>query len=316
MKKVLMGYDFKREGFSELESKFELIYPDKEHFTKQEVIERIADVEVLVPNFSFQTDSEIIDAGKKLKLIANFGVGYNNIDAEYAAEKGITVTNTPDSVLEPTAELCFALIMATARRIGYYNNKLHAGGRIGWGLFDDLGLPIYGQTLGIYGMGRIGQAVARRAVASGMNIIYHNRHRLDASIEAKYNATYVDFEHLLKQSDILSLNAPATKETYHLIGEKELKLMQPTAILINTARGALVDEKALIAALRNNEIFGAGLDVFENEPKISPELREFDNVVLTPHAGTQTYAGRMDMEREVAKNILNFFEGKEINKVN
>lgn len=165
-------------------------------------------------------------------------------------------------------------------------------------------------------MGRIGQAVARRAVASGMNIIYHNRHRLDASIEAKYNATYVDFEHLLKQSDILSLNAPATKETYHLIGEKELKLMQPTAILINTARGALVDEKALIAALRNNEIFGAGLDVFENEPKISPELREFDNVVLTPHAGTQTYAGRMDMEREVAKNILNFFEGKEINKVN
>lgn len=316
MKKVLMGYDFKREGFSELESKFELIYPDKEHFTKQEVIERIADVEVLVPNFSFQTDSEIIDAGKKLKLIANFGVGYNNIDAEYAAEKGITVTNTPDSVLEPTAELCFALIMATARRIGYYNNKLHAGARIGWGLFDDLGLPIYGQTLGIYGMGRIGQAVARRAVASGMNIIYHNRHRLDASIEAKYNATYVDFEHLLKQSDILSLNAPATKETYHLIGEKELKLMQPTAILINTARGALVDEKALIAVLRNNEIFGAGLDVFENEPKISPELREFDNVVLTPHAGTQTYAGRMDMEREVAKNILNFFEGKEINKVN
>lgn len=316
MKKILMGYNFKRDGFTELESKFDIIYPDKEHFKKQEVIDRIADVDVLVPNFSFQTDSEIIDAAKNLKLIANFGVGYNNIDVEYAAEKGITVTNTPNSVLEPTAELCFALIMATARRIGYYNNKLHNGERLGWGLYDDLGMPLYGQTLGIYGMGRIGQAVARRAVASGMNIIYHNRKKLDAAIEEKYNATYVDFEHLLKHSDVLSLNAPATKETYHLIGAEELKLMLPTAILINTARGVLVDEKALIEALRNKEIFGAGLDVFENEPKISPELSEFENVVLTPHAGTQTYEGRMDMQREVARNIINFFAGGEISKVN
>lgn len=316
MKKILMGYNFKRDGFTELESKFDIIYPDNEHFKKQEVIDRIADVDVLVPNFSFQTDSEIIDAAKNLKLIANFGVGYNNIDVEYAAEKGITVTNTPNSVLEPTAELCFALIMATARRIGYYNNKLHNGERLGWGLYDDLGIPLYGQTLGIYGMGRIGQAVARRAVASGMNIIYHNRKKLDAAIEEKYNATYVDFEHLLKHSDVLSLNAPATKETYHLIGAEELKLMLPTAILINTARGVLVDEKALIEALRNKEIFGAGLDVFENEPKISPELLEFKNVVLTPHAGTQTYEGRMDMQREVAGNIINFFAGGEISKVN
>ena len=316
MKKILMGYNFKREGFTELENKFDIIYPDNEHFKKQEVIDRIADIDVLVPNFSFKTDSEIIDAAKNLKLIANFGVGYNNIDVEYAAQKGIVVTNTPQSVLEPTAELCFALIMATTRRIGYYNNKLHNGEKLGWGLYDDLGMPLYGQTLGIYGMGRIGQAVARRAVASGMKIIYHNRHRLDTAIEEKYNATYVDFEHLLKQSDVISLNAPATADTFHLIGAEELKLMLPTAVLINTARGSLVDEKALIESLRNKEIFGAGLDVFENEPKISPELLGMDNVILTPHAGTQTYVGRMDMQREVAANILNFFAGGEINKVN
>ena len=316
MKKILMGSNFKREGFTSLESKFELIYPDGERFSKQEVLDRISAVDVLIPNFSFQTDAEIIDAGTNLKLIANFGVGYNNIDVDYAAKKGIPVTNTPNSVLEPTAELCFALILATARRIGFYNNKLHAGEHIGWGLFDNLGLPVYGQTLGIFGMGRIGQAVARRAVASGMSIIYYNRHRLDSSIEEQYNARYVDFDTLVKESDILSINAPSTADTLHIIGEREFKLMQPTAILINTSRGSLVDEQALVEALRNKEIFAAGLDVYENEPKISPELRDFENVVLTPHAGTQTYAGRIDMEREVAGNILNFFEGNKISRVN
>lgn len=187
---------------------------------------------------------------------------------------------------------------------------------MGWGLYDDLGVGIYGKTLGIYGMGRIGQAVARRAVASGLKIIYCNRHRLDEKIEKLYNATYVDFDTLLAESDFLSLNAPATKDTFHLIGEAEFKRMKPTSILINTARGILVDEKALVEALKNKEIFAAGLDVFENEPKITPELLTFENVVLTPHAGTQTYAGRIEMQEEVAKNIINFLEGGEIEKVN
>lgn len=316
MKKILMGYNFDRSGFKSLEGKFEMIYPEQEHFKREEILERITDVDVLVPNFSFQTDSEIIETAKHLQLIANFGVGYNNIDVEYAAKKGITVTNTPTSVLEPTAELCFALLLATARRIGYYNNKLHAAERLGWGLYDDLGVDVYGKTLGIYGMGRIGQAVARRAVASGLKIIYCNRHRLDERIEKLYNATYVDFDTLLAESDFLSLNAPATKDTFHLIGESEFKRMKPTSILINTARGVLVDEKALVQALKNKEIFAAGLDVFENEPKITPELLTFENVVLTPHAGTQTYAGRIEMQEEVAKNIINFFEGGEIEKVN
>lgn len=316
MKKILMGYNFDRSGFKSLDGKFEMIYPEQEHFKREEILERITDVDVLVPNFSFQTDSEIIETAKHLQLIANFGVGYNNIDVEYAAKKGITVTNTPTSVLEPTAELCFALLLATARRIGYYNNKLHAAERLGWGLYDDLGVGVYGKTLGIYGMGRIGQAVARRAVASGLKIIYCNRHRLDERIEKLYNATYVDFDTLLAESDFLSLNAPATKDTFHLIGESEFKRMKPTSILINTARGVLVDEKALVQALKNKEIFAAGLDVFENEPKITPELLTFENVVLTPHAGTQTYAGRIEMQEEVAKNIINFFEGGEIEKVN
>lgn len=316
MKKILMGHNFKREGFSSLESKFEVIYPEGKIFSKEEILERIVDVDVLVPNFSFQTNEDIIDAGKNLKLISNYGVGYNNIDVDYATKKGITVTNTPQSVLEPTAELCFALISATARKVAYYNHKLHSGVRLDWGIFGDLGMPLYGQTLGIYGMGRIGQAVARRAVASGMKIIYHNRHQLPEEIESLYNACYVDFDTLLKESDILSLNAPATAETYHLMGDKEFAKMKNTAILINTARGQLVDEKALAEALKSGEIWAAGLDVFENEPKILPDLLELDNAIVCPHAGTSTYIARIEMEREVAKNIINFFEGGAIDKVN
>jgi lactate dehydrogenase-like 2-hydroxyacid dehydrogenase len=316
MKKILMCHNFIREGFESLEGKFEIIYPTGKLFRKKEVIERIADIDVLVPNFTFQTDAEIIDHGKNLKLISNFGVGYNNIDINYAAKKGIVVTNTPYSVLEPTAELCFCLLMAIARRVGFYNNKLHNKEKISWGLFDNMGLPVYGQTLGIYGMGRIGQAVARRAVASGMKIIYHNRKPLDKEIEKQYNAKYVDFDTLLAESDFVSLNAPATPETYHLMGETEFRKMKKSAILINTARGQLVDEKALVDALKNEEIFAAGLDVFENEPKITPELLDFDNVIVTPHAGTLTYAARIDMEREVATNILNFFSGNKVSRVN
>lgn len=316
MKKVLMGHNFKREGFADLENKFEVIYPEGKILSKEETLAQISDIDVFVPNFSFQTDAEIIDVAKHLKLIANFGVGYNNIDTEYARKKGITVTNTPKSVLEPTAELCFSLIGATARKVAYYNHKLHNGERLDWGIYGDLAVPLYGQTLGIYGMGRIGQAVARRAVASGMKIIYHNRHQLPKEIEDKYNAVYVDFDTLLHTSDVISLNAPATAETYHLMGEEEFLKMKNTAILINTARGQLVDELSLAKALREGQIYAAGLDVFEKEPKIHPELLELDNAILCPHVGTGTDAGRLEMAQEVAKNIINFYEGGQIDKVN
>lgn len=315
-KKILSGHNFHREPFSELETLFDITYPEKSYFKKDEILEMIGEYDVFIPNFSFFTDKEIIDKAVNLKLIANYGVGYNNIDVDYAAQKGITVTNTPQAVLEPTAELCFGLMHAVARKIGYFNNKLRGSERVGWGLYDNLGLSLYGKTLGIYGMGRIGQAIARRAIASGMNVIYHNRRPLDPSIEKEYNAKYVSFDDLLIQSDYISVNAPATSETYHIINAAAIAKMKSSAILVNTSRGSTVDEKALIEALKENRIYGVGLDVYETEPNINPEFFALDNVVLTPHAGTQTLDGRHDMQREVASNIIGFFKGEKVSKVN
>lgn len=315
-KKILSGHNFHREPFQVLNEQFDVTYPPSGYFKKDQILDIIADYEVFIPNFSFYTDREIIDKAKNLRLIANFGVGYNNIDVEYAARKGIIVTNTPNSVLEPTAELCFGLIHAIARRIGFYNNKLRTPEGISWGLYDNPGVAIYGKTLGIFGFGRIGQAIARRAVACGMTIIYHNRRPVAKEMEEKYNARYVSFDELLSQSDFISINAPATPETFHIIDEAAIDKMKSNAVLINTSRGSTVDELALIKALKNNRIFGAGLDVYETEPRINPEFLELDNVVLTPHAGTQTIEGRYDMQREVAENIINFYAGKQISRVN
>ncbi|MFR9165493.1 MAG: NAD(P)-dependent oxidoreductase [Dysgonomonas sp.] len=316
MRKILLGYKFLPQGFVDLEKDFELIYPEQEYFRLEEILRKITDCEVFVPSFKYQTDKDVIDAAKNLKLIANFGVGYNNIDVDYAAKKGIVVTNTPNSVLEPTAELCFSLMLSVARRIPFYDKHIRVPKELKWGLYDNPGVGLYGKTLGIYGMGRIGQAVARRAVASGMKIIYHNRKPLSEEIEKKYSAKYVSFEELLTQSDVISLNAPATPETYHLMGEKEFDKMKKTAILINTSRGILVDEPALAKALSSGTILAAGLDVFEHEPKITEELLTLENVVLTPHAGTQTIDGRLGMQKEVAENIIGFYNNGTISKVN
>lgn len=316
--KILLGYAFAEEGFDQLDDRFEIIKPQEGRFSNEDILLHLPDAEVFVPNFSAasRVTPEVIDAGTKLKLICNYGVGYDNIDVVYAANKGIAVTNTPTSVLEPTAEVAFAHILAIARMLGYFNNKLHNKERVDWSLFGDLGMPVYGQTLGILGLGRIGQAIARRGVAFGMKIIYHNRSRVDEAIERQCQASYVDFDTLLNESDFLSINAPSTAQTKHIINAETLRKMKKTAILINTARGSLVDEQALIEALKTKEILGAGLDVFENEPKISPELLDLDNVVLTPHIGTKTMAYRLDMQREVAKNIVNFYDGKPIDRVN
>ena len=277
----------------------------------------IPEFEVFVPNFSFYTDKDIIDRGKKLELISNYGVGYNNIDVDYATKKGVAVTNIPNSTREPTAELAFALLLGAARRIGYYDRKLRTPEGVSWGVYADSGVPVYGKTLGIIGMGRIGQSLARRAVASGMSIIYHNRTRLDESIENLYSAKYVSLEELLKSADFISLNAPSTPETFKMIGEKEFNMMKDTAIFINTARGNMVDEKALAAALKENKIWAAGIDVFENEPHILPELLELDNVLLAPHAGTKTIEDRINMSIEMCQNIVGFYENSyPVSKVN
>ncbi len=318
MKKILLAYRFKPEGLVELKDKFEITAPvDKNYFTKEEVIERIADYEVFVPNFSFQTDKDILEKGKKLELVSNYGVGFNNIDVEYCTQLGIAVTNLPNSVLEPTAEFAFGLLMGAARRIGYYDRKIRTSEGVSWGVYGDAGVPVHGKTLGIIGMGRIGQAVARRAVASGMTIQYHNRSRLNKEIEQKYDAKLVDLETLLKTSDFISLNAPYTPETHKMIGEKEFAMMKPTAVFINTARGAMVDEDALIKTLREERIFAAALDVFENEPKINPEFFELDNVLLAPHAGSRTVEDRINMSIEMGRNILGFYgEDYEVYRVN
>jgi lactate dehydrogenase-like 2-hydroxyacid dehydrogenase len=310
MKKILSAYRLRDEGLKELEGKYEIVLPkEKSHFSKEEVLELIPDVEVFIPAFNFYTDKEIMDRGTKLELIANYGVGYNNIDVDYATKKGIVVTNIPHSVTEPTAEFAFGLLLATARRIAYYDRKIRTPEGVSWGMYGEAGLPVFGKTLGIIGMGRIGQALARRAVASGMKIIYHNRHRLDEAIEKLYDAAYVSFETLLKEADFVSLNAPSTPETIHLIGERELNMMKPTAVFINTARGNMVDEKALAKALKEGKIWGAGLDVFENEPLVLPDLLELDNVVLTPHAATKTLEYRHNMAVEMVRNIIGFYEG-------
>lgn len=307
MKKVLITYKLSPEITKELDGKVEYVMPNKSGFRREEVLEMIDDFNVLIPNFSFYTDKEIMDRGTKLELIANYGVGYNNIDVDYAKQKGIAVTNIPHSVTEPTAEFAFALLLAAGRKIGFYDRKLRTPEGLRWGLYDDPGMPIYGKSLGIIGMGRIGQALARRAIASGMSIMYNNRNRLDKSIENKYNARYVSLETLLRESDYISLNAPATKETKHMIGKKELEMMKESAVLINTARGSLIDEAALAHALKENQIWAAGLDVYENEPKILPALLELDNVVLAPHAGTKTSEARDEMALEVIENILGFY---------
>ena len=270
--------------------------------------------EVLVSTFDYKVTKQMIDAMPKLRLIANFGAGYNNIDLEACKSRGIRVTNTPQPVIEPTAELAFALMIDIARRVSEFDRKVRAGQAV-FGVMNNLSHSLYGKTLGILGMGRIGQALARRAKASGMRIIYYNRHRLSDEIEQTYDATYVDFQTLLQDSDFLSLNLPYTPEVHHIIGKPELGMMKRSAYLINTARGAHVDEAALVEALKSGIIAGAAMDVYEHEPAVSPELLDLPNVVLSPHTGTGTWEGRIAMCENVCDNII-AFEQKEINKMN
>lgn len=310
MKKILVTYDMFREGFTELVSKYDVTFPEGKDFTYEEVFAMIPEYDVLCSMFDFPVNQELIDRASHLQLIANYAVGYNNIDVAYALQKGLTVTNTPGPVTAPTANIALGLLLDTARRITECDRKLRTLGKeMKVGVLENLGMPVTGKTLGILGMGRIGKALAKRARACGMEVVYHNRRPLYVEEETKLGVTYVTKEELLAQSDFLSVNAPYTPETYHIVGESEFRQMKPTAILINTSRGPLVDEHALVKALQEGTIHGAGLDVFEFGDHPLPELLEMDNVVLTPHIGTQTLETRIHMARAVCDNVIGFFEG-------
>lgn len=285
-----------------------------------------SDADILVSTFDYKVPREMIEGMPKLCLIANFGAGYNNIDLDACRERGIRVTNTPQPVIEPTAELAFALMIDVARRVSEFDRNMRGyglpdtGEGIRFGVMRNLSHSLYGKTLGILGMGRIGQALARRAVASGMRIIYHNRHelpneRMNELKKEGVTATYVDFQTLLQDSDFVSLNLPYTPEVHHIIGKPELGMMKRSAYLINTARGAHVDEQALIEALQSGIIAGAAMDVYEHEPAVSPELLSLPNVVLSPHTGTGTWEGRIAMCENVTDNIIAFMDNN-INKMN
>ena len=282
----------------------------------------LEEAEVLVSTFDKPVMREMIMSAPKLKLVTNFGVGFNNIDLEACRERGIRVTNTPKPVIEPTAELAFALMHDVARRTAEFDRKLRAGQAEPFGVMNNLSHSLYGKTLGIIGMGRIGQALARRALAAGMTIIYHNRRPLGDEAMRRLGEwalasgsqvpgaiTYVSQEELIQTADFVSLNLPYTPEVKHLIGENELRMMKPTAYLINTARGAHVDEQALVRALKEGVIAGAAMDVYEHEPHITSELLQLDNVVLSPHTGTGTWEGRIAMCENVCDNILAWQEG-------
>ena len=283
---------------------------------RQWVLDHIAEYDgVVVAKMIF--DKQMIDTAKNLKIISTYGVGFDHVDTEYAKENEIVVSNCPESVLRPTAELALTMILASARRIRYYDHTLREGVFLNADEYDNQGYSIEGKTLGILGMGRIAQQVARFAKALGMKVIYHNRHQLDEKIEAELDAKYVDFDELIKNADFLSLHAPATDETYHIINADVFKQMKDTAFLINVARGSLVDSDALISALKNDEIAGAALDVFENEPHPRQELVEMDNVIMTPHVGSATHVARFNLSKEAANNVLSFFkDGKAINQIN
>lgn len=255
-------------------------------------------------------DARVLEAGTALKVVSTVAVGYDHIDVKTATQRGILVTNTPGAVTESTADLTWGLLLSVARRIPEGDRYIRAGQWDAWRLMFMLGRDIHAQTLGIVGMGRIGQAVARRARGFGMRVLYHNRNRLEQAVEAELGATWVELSTLLRQADFVSLHVPLTAETRHCIGEAELRMMQPTAYLINTARGPVVEEPALIRALQEGWIAGAGLDVFEYEPQVPQSLRELDNVVLVPHIGSASVATRDKMAIMAAQNLVAALRGE------
>jgi len=302
-------------GLNKIKKHFDVeIWPEYYPPPKEILLEKVRDADALVSLLTDPIDKDVLSNARKLRIIAQYAVGFDNIDIEEATKRGIYVTNTPGVLTEAVADLTWALILSVTRRIVEADHYVRSGkweeSKTGWHPMMLLGTELRGKTLGIIGFGRIGQAVARRAKCFGMKVIYYSRTR-KPDAETEIGAKYVDLETLLKESDIISIHVPLTKETELMIGEKELKMMKPGAYLINTARGRVIDEKALYKALKEKWIAGAALDVFWQEPlpKNNP-LLELDNIVVAPHIGSATIETRSKMAEIVAENLIAFYEGK------
>ena len=280
------------------------------NLSKDEIISKVGDIEGLMTLLVDPIDKDVINAAPSLKVIANCAAGYNNIDVSYAKQKKILVTNTPGILTEATADLTWALILAVARRIPEADRFTREGRFDGWKLNLFLGKELSGKTLGIVGMGRIGKAVATRGKAFHMKILYHDPSRLNSEEEQEMNAHCTSLDKLLEQSDIISLHTPLIPETYHLISREKIRLLKKDAILINAARGPVIDEEAMIEALENGRIWGAGFDVYEHEPIVHKKLLGMDNVILLPHIGSATTETRQKMALVTAKNLVQALQGE------
>ena len=286
-------------------------WSESESISRPELLSRVAGADAIVTLLTEQVDAELLDAaGPQLKVVANVAVGYDNVDVAACTERGVIATNTPGVLTEATADIAFSLILMATRRLGEGERLIRSGEAWKWGMFFLLGSGLQGKTLGVVGMGGIGQATARRARAFGMEIVYQSRSEIDPAIADELGARRVDLDELLAVSDVVSVHCPFTPDTHHLFGAAEFAAMKNSAFLVNTARGPIVDEAALAVALRDGTIAGAGLDVYEREPRVEPELLELDNVVLIPHLGSATVETRTAMAVLAAENALAVLGGE------
>ena len=303
--KVLVARPIFPEGIERLRAIATVDYNDQiAALTPAELTQRLADVDGALVTGSEKIDQNTLSQAGRLKVVSNIAVGFNNFDIAALTQKKVMATNTPEVLTDTTADMGFLLMMAAARRLSESEHWLRAGQWKDWSLGGMMGMDVHHATIGIMGMGRIGQAIAKRALAFGMTVIYYNRRQLSPQIEQQYQARYVSKEELLKTADHVVLVMPYSPESHHLIGAKELALMKPTATIVNIARGGIIHEEALIHALKNQSIFSAGLDVYDGEPNINPQLLELSNVVLTPHIGSASKKTRTAMMNLAIDNLI------------
>ena len=309
---VTVTHNFPEVALEKLRSRTEVLYNSSGNsLTPAELIDRAGKSHAIISYLTDRIDAGVIDAGGKgLKIIANYGAGFNNIDVAHAQKKNIWVSNTPGVLHETTADLTWAMILGIARRIVEADRFTRQGNFQGWQGDMFLGGDVYGKTLGVIGCGEIGKAVARRALGFKMPVLYHQRKRLREAVEKNLNARFVPLDVLLKESDFVTLHVPLTRETQYMIGEKQLAMMKPTAYLIHAARGKVIDDRALVAALKNKTIAGAALDVFEEEPELTPGMTELNNLILLPHIGSASVATRDTMALLVVANVFDALAGR------